>query len=57
MKFSEIQVGNYFMFNGNKYIKNSKCTAKLLEFNRVLYFTSNEVIHVVLSEVNWYGNI
>ena len=52
MKFSEIQVGSYFMFNGNKYIKNSKCTAKLLEFNRVLYFTSNEVIHVVLSEVN-----
>lgn len=52
MKFSEIQVGNYFMFNGNRYRKNSKCTAQLLEFNRTFYFASNEVIHVVLSEVN-----
>lgn len=52
MKFSEIAVGIEFMVNGNKYRKNSKSTAKLLENNRVFYFTQNEVIHVVLSEVN-----
>ena len=52
MKFSEIQVGNYFMFNGNKYRKNSKRTAQLLEFNRTFYFPQNEIIHVVLSEGN-----
>ena len=48
MKFNEIEIGNYFMFNGNKYRKNSSCTAKLLEFNRTLYFAQNEIIHVVL---------
>lgn len=52
MKFKEIEIGNYFMFNGNKYRKNSKCTAQLLEFNRTFYFKQNEIIHVVLSEVN-----
>lgn len=52
MKFNEIAINTYFMFNGNKYRKNSKRTAKLLENNRVFYFTQNEVIHVVLSEVN-----
>lgn len=44
MKFKEIIVGNYFMFNGNRYIKNSKCTAKLLENNRIFYFAKNEVV-------------
>lgn len=48
MKFNEIEIGYYFMFNGNKYIKNSKCTAQLLEFNRTFYFAQNEMIHVVL---------
>lgn len=52
MEFKKIVVGNYFMFNGNKYRKNSKCTAQLLEFNRTFYFAQNEIIHVVLSEVN-----
>lgn len=52
MKFSDIDVGIEFMVNGNKYRKNSKRTAKLLENNRVFYFTQNEIIHVVLSEVN-----
>ena len=52
MKFSEIAVGIEFMVNGNKYRKNSKCSAQLLEKNRTVYFTQNEVIHVVLSEVN-----
>lgn len=52
MKFSEIAIGIEFMVNGNKYRKNSKCTAQLLEFNRTFYFIQNEIIHVVLSEVN-----
>ena len=51
MKFSEIAVGIEFMVNGNKYIKNSKATAKLLENNRVFYFTKNEVIQVVLGTI------
>ena len=51
MKFSEIAVGIEFMVNGNKYRKNSKRTAKLLENNRVFYFTQNEVIHVVLGAI------
>lgn len=52
MKFSEIAVGIEFMVNGNKYRKNSRCTAQLLEFNRTFYFRQNEIIHVVLMEVN-----
>lgn len=48
MKFNEIEIGNYFMFNGNRYRKNSSCTAKLVEFNRAFYFAQNEIIHVVL---------
>ena len=52
MKFSEIAINIEFMFNGNKYRKNSRCTAQLLEFNRTFYFIQNEIIHVVLSEVN-----
>ena len=50
MKFSEIIVGNYFMFNGNKYRKNSNCTAQRLDINKTYYFASNEAIQVVLGE-------
>lgn len=50
MKFSEIQVGNYFMFNGNKYRKNSNCTARRLDAKIAKYFDSNEVIQVVLGD-------
>jgi hypothetical protein len=50
MKFNEIIVGNYFMFNGNKYRKNSTCSAKRLDINKTSYFASNEVIQVVLGE-------
>ena len=52
MKFNEIAIGISFMFNGHKYLKNSRCSAQLLERNTTKYFTQNEVIHVVLSEVN-----
>ena len=52
MKFSEIAINIEFMFNGYKYVKNSKCSAQLIEKNRTVYFTQNEIIHVVLSEVN-----
>lgn len=48
MKFKEIEVGNYFMFNGNKYRKNSNCTARRLDANKTAYFDSNETIHVIL---------
>jgi len=48
MKFKEIEVGNYFMFNGIRYRKNSKCSAKRLDTNKTNYFTSNETIHVIL---------
>ena len=44
MMFEDISVGAYFMFNGNKYIKNSNRTAKLLEVNRVFYFNKNEMV-------------
>lgn len=44
MKFEDIIVGAYFMFNGHKYRKNSLVTAKLLETNRVKYFTKNEIV-------------
>ena len=52
MKFNEIEIGYYFMFNGHKYVKNSKCSAQLIEKNKTRYFEQNEIIHVVLSEVN-----
>ncbi len=52
MKFNEIAINTEFMFNGHKYVKNSKCSAQLIEKNRTVYFTQNEIIHVVLSEVN-----
>lgn len=48
MKFKEIEVGNYFMFNGIRYRKNSNCTARRLDTNKTNYFTSNETIHVIL---------
>ena len=48
MKFKEIEIGNYFMFNGIRYRKNSKCSAKRLDTNKTAYFTSNETIHVIL---------
>lgn len=51
MKFNEMLNGTIFMFNGTKYVKNSKATAKLLENNRVFYFTKNEVIQVVLGTI------
>ena len=50
MKFEDIIVGAYFMFNGNKYRKNSNRTAKLLEVNRVFYFTKNEIVEVCKDE-------
>ena len=52
MKFNEITINTYFMFNGYKYVKNSKCSAQLLEKNRTTYFAQNEVIHVVLGDSN-----
>lgn len=52
MEFKAIVVGNYFMYNGNKYIKNSKCTSKLLENNRVFYFNQQDIIQVVLGDLN-----
>ena len=48
MEFKKIVIGNYFMFNGNKYRKNSKCSAQRLDTNKTSYFTSNETIHIVL---------
>lgn len=52
MKFNEIAINTEFMFNGHKYVKNSKCSAQLVEKNRTVYFIQSEMIHVVLSEVN-----
>lgn len=51
MKFKDIEIGSYFMFNGNKYLKNSNCSAKLLSTNRVRYFTQKEIIHVELGAI------
>lgn len=51
MKFNEIAIGTSFMFNGHKYLKNSKCSAQLIERNTTKYFAQNEIIQVVLSEV------
>lgn len=50
MKFEDIIVGAYFMFNGHKYRKNSLVSAKLLETNRVKYFTKNEIVEVCKDE-------
>lgn len=50
MKFSEIAIGIEFMVNGNKYRKNSRCSAQRLDINKTYYFASNEVIRVVLGE-------
>lgn len=50
MKFKEIEIGNYFMFNGIRYRKNSKCSAKRLDAKIAKYFDSNEVIQVVLGD-------
>ena len=52
MKFNEIEIGNYFMFNGNKYRKNSRCSAQRLDTNKTKYFASNETIHVILEAYN-----
>lgn len=51
MEFKEIEIGTYFMFNGNKCRKNSNCTAKLCEYARVFYFNQNDIISVVLNKV------
>lgn len=48
MKFKEIEIGNYFIFKGIMYRKNSKCSAQKLDANKNRYFTSNETIHVIL---------
>lgn len=50
MKFNEIAISIYFMFNGHKYVKNSRCSAQRLDINKTYYFTSNEAIPVVLGE-------
>ena len=52
MKFNELAINTEFMFNGYKYVKNSKCSAQLIEKNKTRYFEQNEIIPVVLSEVN-----
>lgn len=52
MKFKEIEIGNYFMFNGVRYRKNSKCSAQRSDTNKTKYFTSNETIHVILEAYN-----
>lgn len=44
MKFEDIIVGAYFMFNGHKYRKNSLVSAQLVENKRVRYFTKNEMV-------------
>ena len=51
MEFKEIEIGTYFMFNGNECRKNSKCTARLCNYAKVVYFEQDEIIHVVLSKV------
>lgn len=52
MKFKEIEIGNYFMFNGVRYRKNSKCSAQRSDTNKTKYFTNNETIHVILEAYN-----
>lgn len=44
MKFEDIIVGAYFIFNGYKYRKNSLVSAKAIDTNRVRYFTKNEMV-------------
>lgn len=45
-RFKDIKVGEYFMFNQNKYLKRSSRTALLLEFNRIFYFSPDDVCKV-----------
>ena len=52
MKFSEIAINIEFMFNGHKYVKNSRCSAQRLDTNKTKYFTNNETIHVILEAYN-----
>ena len=47
MKFLDIAIGNYFIINGVKYRKNSKCTARRCNAKIVDYFEADAIIPVV----------
>ena len=40
--FSNLKIGEYFYFGGNKWLKRSTRTALLLYCNRIFYFGKNE---------------
>lgn len=49
MYFNDILVSQEFIYNNYRYVKNSKCSAKLIEHNRTIYFESTTI--VTLDEV------
>lgn len=40
--FKQVKVGYMFVLNGNRCIKRSSRTAKLVEYNKVFYIGKNE---------------
>lgn len=51
MYFKDILPSQEFIYNNYRYIKNSKCSAKLIEHNRTIYFESTTI--VTLDEVQY----
>lgn len=46
-EFNEIKIGKLFRLNGNDYIKQSSCTARMLSNNRVFYFRQHDIVHPI----------
>jgi hypothetical protein len=42
--FNAVRKGEYFISGGNICLKTSSRTAKLIQYNRVFYFSQNEVV-------------
>lgn len=42
--FKQVKLGCSFLYNGNRFIKVSNRTAKLVEFNRVFYIGMNDSV-------------
>lgn len=48
--FRALPVGAHFMCNGNRCVKQSTATARLVDYDRVFYFGKTEVVGI-----GWIG--
>jgi len=48
--FRALPVGAHFTCNGNRCIKNSRMTARVVDYNRIFYFGQTEVV-----SIGWIG--